>query len=238
MAKTAQLELPLVMPAQAQKHVTVNEALARLDAVAQLRVISSMETEPPAAVADGASYLVPVGATGTWSAMAGRIAVRCNGGWVFMAPRAGWRAWDESRGGHQAFDGSGWVPDAVVVSPNGAGTVLKVVEFDHSVTPGATNATAVMIPSQAQVIGVTGRVVGALTGSGLTGWRVGVAGSDSRYGSGLGIGANSYLVGLSGSPVTYYAPTPLLLTAEGGSFAAGTVRLALHLVGLEPPRTV
>ena len=36
MAKTAQLDLPLVMPAQAQKHVTVNEALARLDAAAQL----------------------------------------------------------------------------------------------------------------------------------------------------------------------------------------------------------
>jgi hypothetical protein len=238
MAKTAQLDLPLVMPAQAQKHVTVNEALARLDAVAQLRVVSSVVAAPPAAAAEGASYLVPGGATGTWSGMAGRIAVRCNGGWVFMAPRAGWRAWDENRGGHQTFDGSGWVPDAVVVSPNGAGTTWKVVEFDHPVTPGATNTTAVTIPSQAQVIGVTGRVVSALSGSGLTGWRIGVAGSDNRYGSGLGIGLNSYLVGLSGSPVSYYAPTALLLTAEGGSFGSGMVRLALHLAGLEPPRPV
>jgi hypothetical protein len=30
----------------------------------------------------------------------------------------------------------------------------------------------------------------------------------------------------------------LLLTAEGGAFAAGTVRLALHLVELEPPQAV
>jgi hypothetical protein len=232
------LDLPLVMPAQAQKHVTVNEALARLDAVAQLRVVSSVELEPPAAALDGASYLVPGGATGAWAGMAGRIAVRCNGGWVFVVPRAGWRAWDESRGGHQAFDGLGWVPDAVVVSPHGAGTTWKVVEFDHAVTTGATNVTAVAIPAQAQVIGVTGRVASALSGPGLTGWRVGVAGSDNRYGSGLGIQLNSHLVGLSGAPVTYYAPTPLLLSAEGGSFAGGTVRLALHLVGLQPPRPV
>jgi hypothetical protein len=65
-----------------------------------------------------------------------------------------------------------------------------------------------------------------------------VAGSDSRYGSGLGIGLNSYLIGLSGTPVTYYEATPLLLSAEGGSLSSGTVRLALHVVQLEPPRPV
>jgi len=238
MAKTAQLDLPLVMPAQAQKHVTVNEALARLDAVAQLRVISSAELDPPATAGDGASYLVPDGATGAWLGWAGRIAVWSNGGWVFMTPRAGWRAWDESRGGHQMFDGTGWVPDAVAVSPHGAGMTWKVMEFDHAVTPGSTNSTAVVVPSQAQVVGVTGRVVSALTGAGLTGWRIGVSGADNRYGSGLGIGVDSYLVGLSGSPVTYYAPTPLLLSAEGGVFAGGTVRLAMHLVQLQPPRAI
>jgi hypothetical protein len=238
MAKTAQLDLPLVMPAQAQKHVTVNEALARLDAAAQLRVISSVVAAPPASAADGASWLVPVGASEDWSGKGGQIAVRCNGGWTYLAPRAGWRAWDESRGGHQMFDGSGWVPDAAVVSPHGAGTLWRVLEFEHGVTAGASNSTAVAIPAQAQVIGVTGRVVGALTGAGLTSWRIGVAGSDNRYGSGLGIGLNSYLVGLSGSPVTYYTDTPLLITAEGGSFGSGAIRLALHLVQLEPPRAV
>ena len=94
------------------------------------------------------------------------------------------------------------------------------------------------IPNQAQVIGVTGRVVSALAGPGLTGWRIGVAGSDNRYGSGLGSEVNSYLVGLSGAPVTYYAPTPLLITAEGGSFASGQIRLAVHVLCLIPPRSV
>ena len=236
MSKTAQLELPLVLPAQAQKHVTVNEAFARLDAVAQLRVVSSVLAEPPASAEDGASFLVPAGAADDWAGMGGRIAVRSNGGWIFLMPRAGWRAWDESRSGPLAYDGTGWVADAMVTSPNGAGTALRIIEFEHALVAGATNATAVAIPSQSQVIGVTGRVLVPLSGAGVTGWRIGVAGSDNRYGSGLGLAANSYLVGLSGSPVTYYAPTPLVLAAEGGAFASGTVRLAIHVLTLEPPR--
>lgn len=236
MSKTAQLGLPLVLPAQAQKHVTVNEALARLDAVAQLRVVSSVLATPPETAAEGMGYLVPEGAGGDWAGMAGRIAVRANGGWAFVAPRAGWRAWDESRYGVLAHDGGGWVADAIVTSPHGAATAMRVIEFDHELTPGATNATAVAIPSHAQVIGVTGRVVVAVSGAGVTGWRLGVAGAADRYGTGLGTGVGSYLLGLSGTPVSYYAPTPLLVSAEGGTFASGTVRLAIHVLTLEPPR--
>jgi hypothetical protein len=238
MASTAQFELPLVAPAQAQKHVTVNEALARLDAVAQLRVTASALAAPPAAIVDGASYLVPEGATGAWSGQSGRIAIGANGGWVFLAPKAGWQAWDESTGARLLFDGAAWIPGALAASAHGAATIARVLEFDHPIVPGSTNSTAVAIPTHAQVIGVTGRVIGAISGSGLTGWRVGVAGADNRYGSGLGLGANSYLSGLSGSPVSYYAATPLLLSGEGGAFAGGIVRLAVHLQQLEPPRAV
>jgi hypothetical protein len=238
MARTSQLDLPLVMPAQAQKHVTVNESLARLDAAAQLRVLSSLLLSPPSIGVDGQSYLVPAGATGAWDGRVGQIAVWSNGGWTYLLPKAGWRAWDESRTGYLVFDGMGWTPDAITVSPNGACARWSVIEFDHVVSPGSTNATSVSIPGNTQVLGVTGRVASALTGPGLTTWRIGVAGSDSRYGSGLGIGLNSYLIGLSGTPVTYYEATPLLFSAEGGSLSSGTVRLALHVVQLEPPRPV
>ena len=86
---------------------------------------------------------------------------------------------------------------------------------------------------------MTGRVVEALTGPGLTGWRVGVSGADNRYGSGLGIGLNSYLIGLSGTPVTYYEATPLLLSAGGRHLRLrDVIRLAVHVLELEPPRAV
>jgi hypothetical protein len=237
MTKTAQFQLPLVAPAQAQKHVTVNEALARLDALAQLRVVAADVSSPPVTTVEGAGYLVPDGATGDWDSRAGQIAIWSNGGWVFVAPRPGWRAWDESRFASIVFDGAGWVADASAISLVGASTQTRVLEFEHAISTGNENTTSAAIPAGAQVLGVTGRVTAAISGT-LTGWRVGVAGSDNRYGSGLGLGLNSYLAGLSGSPVTYYSDTPLLLSAEGGSFSGGSLRLALHLTELVPPRPV
>lgn len=126
----------------------------------------------------------------------------------------------------------------MVVSARGAATVQNVLEFDHTIAAGTTNSTAVVIPKQAQILGITGRVIAAVTGTNVTGWRIGVSGAADRYGTGLGKTLNSYVVGLSGSPVTYYADTPLLLTAEGGSFAGGKIRLAVHLLQLLPPRSV
>jgi hypothetical protein len=237
MARTMQFGLPLVAPAQAQKHVTVNEALARLDAVAQLRVVSSILPTPPSPVLDGACFLVPEGAEGEWAGAAGRIAVGANGGWAILEPRAGWLAWDEGAGVRRLYDGAAWIEDAVAVSRHGAATITQILEFDHEIIAGPTNATSVAIPSQAQVIGVTGRVISPLGGT-LSGWRVGVAGSDDRYATGLGTGLNAHLSGLSGSPLTYYAPTPLLLSAEGGSFAEGSVRLAVHLTRISPSRGI
>jgi hypothetical protein len=62
MTDTANLALPLVQPAQAQKHVTVNEALARIDGLAQLTLQSVSETVPPVSPAEGTAYGVPSGA--------------------------------------------------------------------------------------------------------------------------------------------------------------------------------
>lgn len=39
--KTPNLALPFILPAQAQKHVTHNEALQRLDALVQLVVVGN-----------------------------------------------------------------------------------------------------------------------------------------------------------------------------------------------------
>ena len=44
---TTILSLPLILPAQAQKHVTHNEALLKLDLMVQLAVINRTLTVPP-----------------------------------------------------------------------------------------------------------------------------------------------------------------------------------------------
>jgi hypothetical protein len=57
------LSLPLIQPAQAQKHVTHNEALRMLDVLVQLAVASRSLTAPPTFPADGARWIVAPGAT-------------------------------------------------------------------------------------------------------------------------------------------------------------------------------
>nr|WP_321510247.1 DUF2793 domain-containing protein [uncultured Celeribacter sp.] len=228
MSETPRFNLPLLAAAQAQKHVTVNEALSRLDALMQLRLVSVSETTPPLSAAEGTAYGVPSGAVNAWAGQGGQIAVYVNGGWAFVPAGLGMRAYVEDDNGWAGFDGSEWVAGLQALSANGAGMVARVIEIDHSLSSGASSHVSYAMPGQTVVFGVTGRVLSDITGSGVTGFSVGVSGSENRYGSGLSLAAGSWLRGLSGAPVTYYAPEDLILTAEGGSFTGGTVRLAIH----------
>ena len=64
MADTASLALPLLAAAQAQKHITHNEALILLDAVAQIAVRAIDQNAPPASPLAGDRYLVGSTPTG------------------------------------------------------------------------------------------------------------------------------------------------------------------------------
>jgi len=104
---TTNLDMPFILPSQAQKHVTHNEALLKLDAIVHLRIIKE-QAAPPAAPAEGDSYLVSGTPTGGWSGKAGRIASWQDGHWNFAEPRAGWQAWFASIEKLKVFSGSGW----------------------------------------------------------------------------------------------------------------------------------
>ena len=52
------LLLPFILAAQAQKHVTHNEAIRLLDAIVQLSVLDRDLTVPPASPVDGDRYIV------------------------------------------------------------------------------------------------------------------------------------------------------------------------------------
>ena len=79
MDTTPNLSLPYIMPSQAQKHVTHNEALAILDALVQLTALDRDLTTPPANAIDGSCYIVPSGAIGVWAGQAGTVAIRQEG---------------------------------------------------------------------------------------------------------------------------------------------------------------
>lgn len=86
------LGLPLILPAQAQKHVTHNEALRLLDILVQLTVLDRDLATPPAVPAEGDRYIVAANPTGAWTGQDGRIAAFWGGIWLFIAPREGWTA--------------------------------------------------------------------------------------------------------------------------------------------------
>lgn len=104
---TAKLGLPYILPAQAQKHVTHNEALQRLDAITHLAIAGTLAS-PPVAAQEGSCYLVAPDASGPWAGKAGRIAARLDDDWLFIDPRAGWRAWFVTEQQIRIFNAGAW----------------------------------------------------------------------------------------------------------------------------------
>lgn len=109
MEHSPNLQLPYLAPAQAQKHVTHNEAIRMLDVVTQLGVVDRTSAVPPASPSDGARHIVSAGATGAWAGRDGQIAAWLDGGWEFFAPRPGWRAYVADEQSIVVYDGSDWI---------------------------------------------------------------------------------------------------------------------------------
>ena len=103
---TTHLLLPYILAAQAQKHVTHNEALRILDGLVQLSVLDRDLTAPPASPADGDRYIVASGATGDWAGWDLNVALWTDGAWLRLPPRTGWRAWVEDEGLLLVYDGA------------------------------------------------------------------------------------------------------------------------------------
>lgn len=98
MPRSPSLNLPYLMPAQAQKHVTVNEAISCLDALVQTRLEGVNLLAPPALPKEGSQYGVGVGATGAFAGQDGHIARWADANWTFLTPIEGQIALDLTEG--------------------------------------------------------------------------------------------------------------------------------------------
>lgn len=108
MDQTPNLKMPYILPSQAQKHVTHNEALRLLDAVVHLSVKSRNRAEAPETPASGDRYLVAAAAAGAWTGKGGAIASFIDGGWLFVTPAIGWQTYVEDEVLLLVFDGTLW----------------------------------------------------------------------------------------------------------------------------------
>lgn len=225
--------MPLLDAAQAQKHVTLNESLVRADALGAGVVEDRDLSVPPGSPGDGMAWIVGAGATGDWSGHEQDVALFLNGGWSFVVPWPGMSLWVASSATRVTWTGTGWLEGMVAASPSEAVTVQRISEIDHVLATGANSTTGTVIPDKAVVLGVTGRVTTAITGA--SGWSLGVAGATDRYGTGYGAGLGAFAHGVTGQPQAYFGGTALEITAEGGSFSGGAVRLAVHYQEIVPP---
>jgi hypothetical protein len=107
---TSRLAMPLIQPAQAQKHVTHNEALLLLDAVTQLVVESFAAEVPPEDSAEGEIHALSDAPQGDWAGRAHHLAIRDGGGWLFVEPQEGWRAWGRAEQEFRVRTAGGWMP--------------------------------------------------------------------------------------------------------------------------------
>jgi hypothetical protein len=82
------------------------------------------------------------------------------------------------------------------------------------------------------VLAVASRVIQAIAGA--ASYSVGVAGNVGQFGNSLGVALGSSNIGVIG-PTAFYAPTPIRVTANGGAFTAGKVRLVLYALAFAAP---
>ncbi|MEQ8435532.1 MAG: DUF2793 domain-containing protein [Oceanicaulis sp.] len=119
---TPRLGLPWLMPAQARKHVTVNEALGRLDAITGAAVASRTLAAQPSAPDEGDAYILPAGASGSeWEAFVEHdLAYFQDGAWARVAARAGLTAYVADESALVMFDGGAWTAfsDAIATLGN------------------------------------------------------------------------------------------------------------------------
>ncbi|NVK33682.1 MAG: DUF2793 domain-containing protein [Rhodobacteraceae bacterium] len=243
MSDTLRFQLPVLSAAQAQKHITHNEALVKLDALAQLYLLSRTAGVPaPGGLNEGDCYLVPVGEDiADWSGAADKIAEWRDGAWVFHSPFSGLKAFVEDEAALLVKRASGWLQvfpqapsdtDVVAQSASGAALSLSVREELLETLSGSFVESTIEIPNRAICFAVACRTITNVLG--VTSYDCGLDGEPSKFGGSLGVSAGATNSGVIG-PTAFYAPTTIRLSANGGSFSGGSVRIAVHFLEASVP---
>ncbi len=132
----AKLRIPYIAAAQAQKHVTHNEAMTLLDTLVQLSVLDKDLTAPPMGPAEGDCYIVAASATGAWTGWDNRVARYIDGEWRSYLPGAGsgagWLAYVIDEAALYSFNGTSWIKSGLQLE-----SYLDLSEISPPSNPGA-----------------------------------------------------------------------------------------------------
>jgi hypothetical protein len=110
MDTTPRFAMPMIMAAQAQKHLTHNEALAQLETLVQPVVQDLSALTPPTSPNAADCVIVGDGATDAFAGKDGDIATWIADAWHFHTPQAGWMVVLASDGRAYVFSAGEWGP--------------------------------------------------------------------------------------------------------------------------------
>jgi hypothetical protein len=157
------LQLPFILPGQAQKELFHNEALLRLDLALHAAVEGGPVTAPPGQPEEGQCWIVASQATGDWTGREEQLAMWSEGGWRFLEPVAGMVVWNKAQSLPLRWGSQGWgggEADCSAVRIGGR----QVVGARLPALPSPSGGTVIDVEARAAIAAITA----ALMSHGLT----------------------------------------------------------------------
>lgn len=245
MSQSPRLSLPLLMPQQAERHLTLNDAFRLLDVLVQTAVVSATEGDEPETASEGALFILPPGAKGArWQEMeAGSLALYENGGFVEIRPTRGQIAYVADRRILVLFDGAAWSEQpfaraewpAIGVNAEASAVNRLTVAADSELltydarTPGSGDARKVINKE------TPARVASVLFQSGFSGRaEIGLIGDD-RLALRVSSDGSGFRPALMANPATGHVSVAQDSTPVCALDVGGAVRVASYLKGALPP---
>ena len=231
MTTTTNFGITLLEASQAQKEITINQALNVLDAAVLGSVVDKDLATPPTSPATNALYIVAGSPTGAWAGKAGCLAY-FNQVWNFITPTNGARTWVRDESLYYQFNGTSWAAsggggggsgggsgdmlkatyDAANISQQVVGTSATQTLTNKTIN-GASNALTVRLAND-----VTGALPVANGGSGQTSYTDGQILIGNSTGNTL---SKATLTAGAGISITNGAGA-ITITATGGGSGGGS----------------
>jgi hypothetical protein len=147
-------------------------------------------------------------------------------------PVPGLKAWVRDERATVTYEDGVW-RDGLALTASGGRVTLRAKEEELTLSGAYTEtADSAFIPDRSIVLGVAARTTLAITGA--TSYGVGTGAESAKFGDLLGIALDSTNIGAIG-PAAYYADTKVRVTANGGNFTAGKVRLVCYFLEMSAP---
>ncbi len=165
MAITPNLGITLVEQSQAQKEVTINQALSTLDAITSYVVVDKDLATPPISPATGALYIVAASPTGAWVGKATQLAY-FDQVWRFITPQDGIRVWVRDESADYRFNGTSWV---IVASGGGSGDMLMATYDAANISQQVVGTTASQTLTNKTINGANNTITNVNLATAVTG---------------------------------------------------------------------